>query len=99
MNPNPVPPPQKKKMSGCAIALIIVGGIFVALVIASGIGLAVFLRSDTGRKVFDVVDKTGKAVTKGMNAPGTKEMRAAGCPQANVLDMGDVAGINPWSYS
>ena len=95
MNPNPMPPPAapKKKMSGCAIALIIVGGIFVVLVIAAGIGLAVFLRSDTGRKVFDVVDKTGKAVSKGINAPGTKEVRAAGCPQAIVLDMADMAGI------
>jgi hypothetical protein len=82
MQPMQQQPPQKKGMSGCAIAALVVGGIFALFVIA-GIVIAVFVV----HKVGQVVGDAQAAVKAAQNAPGAAELRSAGCNQAMVLDV------------
>ena len=72
------PPPQKKG-KGCLIAALIVGGI--ALLLLVGVGIFFWWAAKT----------VGKVAVEGMNAPGTAEMRAAGCDVAMVMDMAKVS--------
>jgi len=86
-------PPPKKGVSGCVIALAIVGGIVLLGGIAAGIGIYAFATSDIGKTTFKVLGEGTKIVQEGMKAPGTPEIRALGCEQAMVLDMKDFAAL------
>lgn len=77
----------KKKMSGCVIALSIVGGLAGLVCIGSGVAMWMAARSDTGKKIFSAIDQGVKLAEQGVNAPGAAELRAAGCPEALVMDM------------
>ena len=80
------PQPQKKAMSGCIIAAIIVG----ALVLVGGVavvGFVIFVVKKAG----DMVGDMQAAVKDAQNAPGAAELRAAGCKEAMVLDLGKFA--------
>jgi hypothetical protein len=81
----PVAP--KKKMSGCLIALLIVGGLAGLVCIGSAVAVWMAARSETGKKVFSAIDQGVKLAQEGVNAPGAAELRAAGCPEALVMDM------------
>jgi len=89
----PAAPPPKKKTSGCLIALFIVGGLALLLCLGGSVALWLASRTETGRKVLQTVEKSVKLAEKGINAPGAAEMRAAGCPQAVVLDMRDTLDV------
>lgn len=86
-------PPPKKGVSGCVIALAIVGGIVLLGAIAAGVGIYAFATSDIGKTAFKVIGEGTKIVQEGMKAPGTPEIRALGCEQAMVLDMKDFAAL------
>lgn len=94
-NPIPVPPaaPAPKKTSGCVVALLVVLGLALVLCLGGGVALWVAARSDTGKQVMDAIDKGVKLAEKGVNAPGAAEVRAAGCPQAVVLDTKEMVGL------
>lgn len=77
-------------MSGCLIALLVVGGIFMVLLLIGGVAVYRFLNTDTGKKVVSALDQTVKLAEEGMNAPGAAEVRKAGCDTAMVMDMGKV---------
>ncbi len=80
-------------MSGCMIALLVVG--IVGLVIALVGGVAVYLvaTSSVGKTAIRLVNEAPKLAEKGMNAPGMAEVRALGCDQAFALDMNDVGDL------
>jgi hypothetical protein len=81
------PQAPKKKMSGCVIALLVVGALAGLVCIGSGIAVWMAARSEAGQKIISAVDQGVKLAKDGMNAPGAAELRAAGCPEAMVMDM------------
>jgi hypothetical protein len=92
--PAPNPPQQKKKgSSGCLIALGVVGGIFLLLALVGGILIWRVLKTDEAQAIIGAVGDATKAVQKGLNAPGTEQLRQAGCQEAMVMDVGDFMDI------
>ncbi|HSQ65950.1 MAG TPA: hypothetical protein VLM85_22165 [Polyangiaceae bacterium] len=89
----PAAPPPKKGMSGCMIALLVVGSVALLGGIVVGVGIYLFATSDAGKTAIKVIGEGSKLAEKGMNAPGTPELRALGCEQAIVLDMKDVTAL------
>jgi Sec-independent protein translocase protein TatA len=79
-------PPPKKGMSGCAIAAII-GGVVVLLGIIAVVIVVVLVVN----KAKEVVGDMTAAVKEAQNAPGTAQLRAAGCTTAMVLDVNKLA--------
>lgn len=82
-----VPPsPQKKRPSGCVLALLALGG----LVLLGGLVVAVivvrFMTSSDGKKVVAAVGAGMKELEEASQGPGTNELRAIGCTQAMVMD-------------
>src|SRR5689334_1915226 len=72
---------------------MVLGGLAGLVCIASGVMVASAARSDTAKKVFSAIDKGKKLAEDGVNAPGAAELRAAGCPEALVMDMKEAAAI------
>src|SRR3954453_14536718 len=97
MTPNPArgaaPAAAPKKMSGCLIALMVFGALLSVSCLVGGFVVWRATQSDTGKKVFAAMGKGMEIAAKGMNAPGAAELREAGCPQAMVMDPGDVVEI------
>ena len=87
MMPPQQPPPQKKGMSGCMIAFIVVSIVGLVTAIVGGVAIYLIATSSTAQTAFKLVGSSTKLVTKGLNAPGAAEIRAMGCEQAMVLDM------------
>jgi hypothetical protein len=82
------PAAQKKGLSGCAIAAIVVAVVFaVGLVGMIAGGVWFFNRSEVGMAVRDTITAASQAKT----APGTSEMRAAGCATASSIDFSRMA--------
>jgi hypothetical protein len=77
----PQGPPPRKGMNGCLLAALIVGGLVIFIGVIGGI----------------VVWKAAKTITQvaeqGLNAPGTPELRAAGCDAAVVMDMSKISSL------
>jgi hypothetical protein len=77
----PQAPPPKKGMSGCLLAVLIAGGVGLVLCVIVGV----------------VVWKATKVITaaaeEGLNAPGTAEMRKAGCDAAVILDLSKLSSL------
>lgn len=86
-------PPPKKGMSGCMIALLIVGIVGLVTAIVVGVGAYLFATSSVGKTAIKLVNEAPKLAEKGMNAPGMTEVRALGCNQAFALDMKDVGDL------
>jgi hypothetical protein len=78
--PPPQQPPQKKG-KGCLIAALVTGGVVLVLCLVVGI------------LVWKAAKKVGEIAKEGVNAPGTSELRAAGCDLALVMDMGKLSPI------
>lgn len=72
------------------MALLGAGG----LVLLTGlVGVVLVLRaasSEEGQKVMKAIGKGANLAAKGINGPGAQEVRAAGCPEAFVLDMNEM---------
>lgn len=77
----PQQPPPKKGMSGCLIAALVVGGVGVLVAIVIGIF------------VWKAAKAIGEVATEGLNAPGSAELRAAGCDAAVVMDMSKISAM------
>ena len=89
----PMRPPPKKGMSGCMIALLVVGIISVVGALVVGIGIYLFATSTVGKTAIKVMQEGPKLAEKATNAPGTPELRALGCDVAIVLDTRDVGAL------
>ena len=96
MDPRANPPAQaqkKKGGNGCLVALGIVGGLLLLFAILAGVVLWRVLRTDEAQAVIGAVGDATKAVKKGLNAPGTEELRKLGCEEAAVIDLADFMQI------
>ena len=97
MTPGPVGVPptqqQKKGMSGCVIALLVLGGVLVVMCLIGGVAMWRVSQSEDGKKVFSALGKGVQMAQKGLTAPGTEELRRAGCSQAMVLETDDIMGV------
>jgi hypothetical protein len=85
--------PKKKGMSGCMIAVLVVGGVGLVLVLLTVVGLVKALSSPEGQKIARFVGDSAKMMQEAQKAPGTKELRAKGCMQAMVFDMERMADL------
>ena len=87
---------ETKKGSGCGIALAIVGGIILLLIVLAFVGGAVAFfkmsRSEEGRRVMSGMADMGKMVIESATAPGTTELRAAGCESAMITSTKKMMG-------
>lgn len=86
-------PPRKSGMSGCLIALTVVG--VVAVLGTCGAGVTVYLvaTSKAGKATIKLVGGATKIAAEGASAPGTPELRALGCDPAMVMDAKEVADL------
>src|SRR5688572_6699798 len=83
----PTAPVAARKRSGCVTALYIflaLGGVTVITLVVAG---WLFYRSDTGQKLVGVAREGLALSQEALKAPGTSELRAAGCTQAMVMPM------------
>ena len=80
---------QKKKMFGCLVALIVCGVVGGLMCICTGVGLAVFATSEDGQKFAEAVSRSQAEMENAGKRPGVKELVAAGCPAASVMDTSD----------
>jgi hypothetical protein len=69
---------QKKKLSGCAIALIVVVGLVMLAVVVVGVASFVALRSPEGEALL-------KARAESSKRPGAQALRNEGCRDASVF--------------
>lgn len=85
MSSVPQPPGERASRSGCLIALYVMLGLGAFVLVAGAIAVWLFLRSETGQRLTETVS-SGIALTReATTAPGTAELRAAGCSQAMVI--------------
>jgi len=76
-----VPDPR----SGCLTVLYVVLGLFALMAVTFGVGTCMFLRSETGQKVVKTAREGFSVLREATSAPGTKELREAGCDVAMVM--------------
>lgn len=97
MTPQPPSRPagaqQQKGPSGCLIAVIVAGALGALLCIAGAVLVGAAAQSPEGRRAVSMMSKGVSAAAKAMSAPGAKEVRAAGCPEAMVMDTNELAGF------
>jgi hypothetical protein len=67
------------------MALYIMLGLGTLVVVATGIAAWLFFRSEQGQKVVKAVSESMTVMQQATQAPGTTELRKAGCTQAMVL--------------
>lgn len=78
---------EKKRTSGCLIAAIVVA---VLLAICCTLLAAITAFAPGPRRAFTQLTRTASVAWKARNAIGTKELRAAGCTDAYVVEVKDV---------
>lgn len=88
--PSQPPAPKKKSSSGCLIAVLVFVGLLGVVCIVTAVMLGRAAQTPEGKRVMSMVGKGVTVVTKAMNAPGAKEVREAGCPEAMVLDTAEI---------
>lgn len=84
----PAPYDAPRKRSGCMVALYVLFGVGLFVVVAGGIATWIFLQSEEGQKVLKVAREGTEWVVTASQAPGTEELRGAGCEAAMVSDAG-----------
>jgi hypothetical protein len=91
MDGGPVGEPQKR--SGCIVALYVLFGIGLFVLVAGGLSTYFFLQSEQGQKILQVAKDGAEWVTVASQAPGTEELREAGCEAAMISDAGSAVDI------
>jgi hypothetical protein len=86
----PYPPPAgaagtSRSRSGCLTALYIGLGLTVVLLVLTVAAIWIFLRSERGQQFVTVARDAIVMAQEATTAPGTQELRAAGCTQALVI--------------
>lgn len=79
--------------SGCLTVLYVVLGLFALMAVTFGVGTCMFVRSETGQKVMRTVGEGISVMREASTAPGTKELRAAGCEIAMVMAFNRIADV------
>ena len=84
----PMPPaPQQSSERGCLFVAFVGAGIVLVALLVAGVAAWRFTRTEKGKQVVGALGDAFKMATDGMKAPGTEELRKAGCKQAMVLDL------------
>lgn len=76
-------------MAAAAALVILVGGIVLVI---TGVKAALFFGSEDGQRMVDGIKETVEIAKAAQEAPGTEELRAAGCDTASVMDLGEMMG-------
>ncbi len=76
-------------MAAAALLVILVGGIVLVI---TGIKAAMFFGGEDGKKMIEGVKETYEIAMEAQKAPGTEELRAAGCDTASVMNLGEMLG-------
>ena len=84
IGPEPIGPPKR---SGCMVALYVLFGVGLFVIVGGGIATWLFLQTEQGQKVIEVVKQGAEWMTEASQAPGTAELRDAGCEMALVSEM------------
>jgi hypothetical protein len=84
IGPEPIGPPKR---SGCMVTVYVLFGVGLFVLVAGGIATWVFLQTEQGQKVVEVVKQGAEWMTEATQAPGTAELRDAGCEMALVSEM------------
>jgi hypothetical protein len=87
MTPEPAP---KKKLSGFLVFALAAAGVLALLCIAGSVMLYNAARSPQGQRMLGIVGKGAALAARGMHAPGTDELRQAGCSKAFVIDLAEM---------
>ena len=80
-------------MSGCLIALAIVGGLILLGGLLAAFFVYRFVSSPDGQKIVSAVTSGAALASEAASAPGTKELRGIGCTNAAVFDAAKVEAI------
>ena len=91
--PQAPPPPPKKGLSGCLIAVLIFAGLVFVGLLFIGYGAYKVYSSPEGQKLAKVVGESAKLAEEARKAPGTAELRKAGCQEAMVMDPARMAEL------
>jgi hypothetical protein len=83
----PAPSPEKPSNRGCWIALAVAGCVGVLIVILGAVAITFLASSKEGKAVIATFNETSKMMEDAAKAPGTAELRAAGCDGAMALDL------------
>lgn len=83
--PGPAPAPASKNR-GCLIALAVVAGLALLTCLVGSVVAWRFAQDPEVQKVLTAVGAGAKLAAEGNKAPGTDELRAAGCGEALVID-------------
>ena len=86
----------KKKTSTVTFVRAILDGFVLLVPIGVGVAIYAVMSSTQGRAVVGMLGDGMKVMAKAQKAPGTKELRAAGCKQAMVMDTADMARLTKW---
>jgi hypothetical protein len=74
-------------MAAAALLVILVGGIVLVI---TGVKAALFFGGEDGKKMIEGVKETYEIAMEAQKAPGTEELRAAGCDTASVMNLADM---------
>lgn len=81
------------KRSGCQLALYTIFGVGLLVVVAIGIAVWLFLESEEGQQVVEAAKQGASWITEASQAPGTAELREAGCNNALVSEMSQAIDV------
>jgi hypothetical protein len=92
----PQAPGGKQRSRGCLTVLAVTGALFLVACLSSGLVAWRAFQSPEGRAALDGARRFGRLAEKGselltQESPGTKELEAAGCSTAVVLDLNALA--------
>lgn len=94
IGPNtPTGPGAVKKRPGCLTALYVLFGIGAILLVVGGIATWIFLQTETGEKWMAAAREGAQWAVEASQAPGTQDLRDAGCEVAMVTRLDDMIGF------
>jgi len=76
-------------LAGAGLLVVLVGAIILLI---TGIKTALFFGGEEGQQMIEGIKETVEIAQAAQHAPGTDELRAAGCDTASVMDLGEMMG-------
>lgn len=104
--PEPIGPPKlwrgkrtppkstgSARRSGCRVALYTLLGVGLLVVVVTGIATWSYLQTEQGQKLIEVAKQSADWMAEASQAPGTAELRSAGCQVALVSEMSEAVDL------
>ncbi|MCP4003962.1 MAG: hypothetical protein GY725_07180 [bacterium] len=86
------PEPTKPERTGPSPVVILLS-VFAALLMTCATAGYMFVNSERGQELVKGAQELVELVTQAQNAPGAEELRALGCDQAMIMDVGRMMQI------